>query len=111
MHTPIFLLLVALVCLAAASPVSLTDTASVAVKSSSGGSSSITCRNNKEPRFIPVYRSDWPGRFDVGNGFWARDQYACAVASLNAGFAGSVYRFDTSMCYMKFVIFFFQSSQ
>ncbi|KAI9217512.1 hypothetical protein BC828DRAFT_408437 [Blastocladiella britannica] len=100
------LLLAALACLATASPVSPTNTTvAAAAKSTNGGvkiaSWSPTCPNNRPATYIKINRRDVPYHFDVHNAFWAQDDNACALAAMNSGFHGAVYRSDSKLCHLK----------
>ncbi|KAI9221318.1 hypothetical protein BC828DRAFT_397549 [Blastocladiella britannica] len=98
-----------LVLLVAGSPVAHSTTATTTVAAAAPTEAlSFQPNNNTTARIRPppvcswtyiavplrVYQRDVPGKFDVGDGFWAGSDQACAQSSLDSGYRGAVYHFD-----------------
>ncbi|KAI9218626.1 hypothetical protein BC828DRAFT_388088 [Blastocladiella britannica] len=97
------LTIMALACLAAASPVSVQANTAAAAANSDPAATPLSfppiCKVGLN--IIRLNKRDLPGRFDVGDGFWIANDQACAVTALQAGYHGAVYRRDTQNCYFK----------
>ncbi|KAI9217757.1 hypothetical protein BC828DRAFT_390369 [Blastocladiella britannica] len=105
MHPPTFLLLVALACLAAASPVAPTNHTTVVGAKTSGvvkiSARVLMCSSDVQATVIRVERRDVPYNFDVKEPFRTLNADDCLVVARYSGFHGAVYRSDSKLCHLK----------